>query len=132
MAKTTKTVDEYLKQQENAVGKTLGRVRAAIKSAAPMAEEKIGYGIPYYKYNGSFLAFMARKSHCSLVTMSYDIVKKMKNELKPYKVSGTTIHFSLDKALPDALVKKIVKARIKENNDKLKNKPKNKPKKVTD
>jgi len=129
MAKTPKTVDEYLKQQENAVGKTLGRVRAAIKSAAPMAEEKIGYGIPYYKYNGSFLALMAHKNHCSLVTMSYDIVKKLKDELKPYKVSGTTIHFPFDKALPAALVKKIVKTRIKENDEKLKNKSMSKPRK---
>jgi uncharacterized protein YdhG (YjbR/CyaY superfamily) len=72
---------------------------------------------------------MAHKNHCSLVTMSYDIVKKMKSELKPYKVSGTTIHFPLNKALPDALIKKIVKARIKENEDKLKNKSKSKPNK---
>ncbi len=125
MAKPAKTVDEYLQALPSGVRTTLEKVRKAIKSAAPMAEEKIGYGIPYYKYKGSFLALTAQKNHCSLVTMSYNIVKELKNELKPYGVSGTTIHFPLDKALPAALVSKIVKRRIKENEEKsIKSKPK--------
>jgi uncharacterized protein YdhG (YjbR/CyaY superfamily) len=38
-----------------------------------------------------------------------------KEELKEFRVSKGTLHFPLDKPLPDALVKKIVKARIAEN-----------------
>jgi uncharacterized protein YdhG (YjbR/CyaY superfamily) len=36
-------------------------------------------------------------------------------ELKGYKVSGATIHFTPDKPLPTALVTKLVKERIAEN-----------------
>ncbi|MGH2576110.1 MAG: iron chaperone [Ignavibacteria bacterium] len=120
MAKKAKTVDEYLEQLNNPTRKTLGQVRKVINSAAPKAEEKIAYGIPYYKYNGAFMAFTAHKNHCSLVTMSYDIVSDLKDELKPYKISGTTIQFPHDKALPAQLVTKIVKARINEKETKQK------------
>ncbi|HEY3249907.1 MAG TPA: DUF1801 domain-containing protein [Ignavibacteria bacterium] len=114
MPKKAKTVDEYLDSLDNPIRKTLEEVRRAINSAAPESEETLGYGIPYYKYNGAFIAFMAHKNHCSLVTMSYNIVKDLKDELKPYTVSGTTIQFPHNKPLPASLVKKIVKARIKE------------------
>jgi uncharacterized protein YdhG (YjbR/CyaY superfamily) len=119
-----KTVGEYLRQLDKITGKTLAQVRKAVISSAPKAVEKIAYRIPYYSYNGALLAYMAHKNHCSFVTMSYDIVKKMKDELKPYKVSGTTIQFPHDKPLPSVLVKKIVKARLKENEAKTKAKAK--------
>lgn len=115
MSNSVKTVDEYLMLQNSITGKTLSKVRLAIKAAAPKAEEKIAYGIPYYKYYGPLAAFMAHKNHCSLVTMSYKIVKNMKNGLKPYRVSGTTIHFPHEMTLPSAQVKNIIKERIKEN-----------------
>jgi uncharacterized protein YdhG (YjbR/CyaY superfamily) len=60
--------------------------------------------------------------------MSYDVVKKFKTELKPFKISGTTIHFQLTKPIPPALIKKIVKERIKENDLKVKSKSKKKTK----
>jgi uncharacterized protein YdhG (YjbR/CyaY superfamily) len=118
MSKSATTVDKFLMLQNSVTGKTLSKMRRAIKAAAPKAEEKIAYGIPYYRYNGPLAAFMSHKNHCSLVTMSYGIIKKMKNDLKPYKVSGTTIHFPHDKALPSSLVKKIIKARLRENIEK--------------
>ena len=98
--------------------KTLEVVRKAIKSAAPDAEETISYRIPLYKYKGHLVGFMAFKNHSSFVTMSQSIIKAFKNDLKPYKVSGTTIHFPVDKPLPPSLVKKLVKARLVENKEK--------------
>jgi uncharacterized protein YdhG (YjbR/CyaY superfamily) len=118
MAKKPKSVEEYINMQTEPIRTTLGRVRKAVNSSAPEAEENIGYGIPYYKYKGAFIAFMSHANHCSFVTMSYDIVKELKDELKNYKVSGTTIRFPHDKPLPAALVKKIVVARIKEQDGK--------------
>jgi len=115
-----KTVGEYLGKQDKITGKTLTQIRKAVISSAPKAVEKIAYWVPYYSCNGALLAYMAHKNHCSLVTMSYDIVKNMKDELRPYKVSGTTIQFPHDKPLPSALVRKIVKARLKENETKSK------------
>ncbi|MCI0449245.1 MAG: DUF1801 domain-containing protein [Chlorobi bacterium] len=124
MAKTAKTVDEYLNQISPKARKSLEQLRKAIKSAAPKTEELISYRIPLYKYKGHLTAFMAAKNHVSFVTMSVPLVKSLKNELKPYKVSGTTIHFPYDKPIPATLVKKIMKARMKENEEKAKGKSK--------
>ncbi len=115
MAKPSKTVEEYLNMLPIGVRKTLEQVRKAIKSAAPNAEEVINYRIPLYKHRGHLVGFVAFKNHCSFITMSHSVVKAFKNELKPYDVSGTTIHFSPDKPLPSTLVKKLVRARINEN-----------------
>lgn len=118
MPKAPKTVDEYLKALPLRVQKTLGQVRNAIKAACPDAEEVISYQIPAYKYKGQrIIYFAAFKNHCSIYAMGYSIIEKFKDKLKPYEVSGTTIHFPTDKPLPASLVKKLVKARIKQNED---------------
>jgi len=127
MTKTTKnkpakSVDEYLDAFPEKVRSSIGKVRKAIKAAAPKAVEVIGYRIPMYKYNGDLVALSAFKDHSSFITMSYKVMKELKEELRPYDTSGTTIHFSLNKPLPSSLVKKIVKARIKENDAKSKSK----------
>jgi uncharacterized protein YdhG (YjbR/CyaY superfamily) len=46
--------------------------------------------------------------------MSPQLVKEMKEELKCYKFSGATIHFSAEEPLPPSLIKKIIKERIYE------------------
>jgi uncharacterized protein YdhG (YjbR/CyaY superfamily) len=116
--KTPKTVDEYLKALPVKVQKTLGQVRKAIKSAAPGGEEIISYGIPAYKFKGHIIIYFAAfKNHCSIYAMGYSIIEEFKSLLKNYDISGTTIHFPLDKPLPPSLVKKLVKARIKQNEE---------------
>ena len=47
--------------------------------------------------------------------MSYDVIRKFTDELKPYKISGTTIQFPHDEPVSAALVKKIIKTRLEEN-----------------
>ncbi len=129
MTKPAKTVDEYLQQQDTKTRKSLQQVRKAITAAAPKAEELISYRIPLYRQNGHLVAFMVQKNHCSFVTMSAPLMRTLKNDLKQYDVSGTTIHFQPDKPLSPALIKKIVKARVKENEEKAKNKSKSKERK---
>jgi uncharacterized protein YdhG (YjbR/CyaY superfamily) len=128
MPAITKNVDDYLGGLDPSRRKALEQVRKAVASAAPKAQETISYRIPYYKHNGALLAFIAHKNHLSFVTMSYDVVKKFKTELKPFKISGTTIHFQPSKPIPPTLIKKIVKERIKENDLKVKSKSKKKTK----
>ncbi len=118
MPKAPGSVDEYLKALPLKVQKTLGQVRKAILSACPKAEEIVSYRIPAYKYNGRIIIFFAAfKNHCSIYAMGYKLIEKFRNSLKNYEISGTTIHFPLDKPLPASLVKRIVKARMKENEE---------------
>lgn len=110
-----KTVDEYIAHAPAQFRGILTDLRAAIRAAAPNAQELINYRIPTYKLNGSLVHFAAFKDHCSLIIVSTKPLATFRDELKPYTVSGTTIHFTPQKPLPPELVKKIVLARVEEN-----------------
>lgn len=110
-----KTVDEYIARAPKEMQKPLKELRKAIKSAAPEAEEKISWQMPSYRQNGMLVFFAAFKNHMSFFPASTSTVKIFKNKLKPYEVSGTTIHFTPENPLPASLVKEMVRSRIKEN-----------------
>lgn len=114
-SKPAASVNEYIKLFPKEVQGALQKVRKAIKAAAPKAEEMISYRVPVYKLNGALVGFAAFQKHCSLFVMSPKIMPKLIGELKGYKYSGATVHFSPEKPLPEALVMKIVKARVEEN-----------------
>ena len=107
-----KTVDEYLAGVPEPGRSTLKKIRAVIRSAAPVAStEGISYGMPMFKYKGLLAGFAAFADHCSLFPGASPI-ETFKKELEPYSTSKGTIRFPLDKPLPATLVKKLVKARI--------------------
>jgi uncharacterized protein YdhG (YjbR/CyaY superfamily) len=61
------------------------------------------------------VGFAAFKHHCSLFVTNSAVPREFAKELEPFEVRHTTIHFSVEKPLPAALVKRIVKWRIAEN-----------------
>lgn len=109
-------VDEYIANAPKEVQGKLIELRKAIKSAAPKAEEKLSYGMPYYGYKGRLAYFRLAKKHIGFYIMT-PIVKVFKKDLKGYSTTSATIRFPLDKKLPIALVKKLVKARVKMNEE---------------
>jgi uncharacterized protein YdhG (YjbR/CyaY superfamily) len=115
MAREAKTVDEYLEALPPKERALLGKLRAAIRSAAPEAEEKISYRIPLYVQHGHLVGFAAFKNHCSLFVTNSEVPERFAKELEPFRVNHTTIQFTVDKPLPAALVKRIVKTRVAEN-----------------
>ena len=111
-----KDVDEYLAAVPEPARSTLKHMRAVIRSVVPAGTtEVISYGIPTFRYKRGLVAFAAFSKHCSFFPLGSSALDSFKEELKDFRVSKGTLHFPLDKPLPDALVKKIVKARIAEN-----------------
>lgn len=114
--KAAKSVEEYLAGVPEPARSTLKKVRATIRSVVPAeTTEVISYGIPTFKYKRGLVAFAAFRDHCSLFPLGASVLDAFKEELKEFRVSKGTLHFSLDRPLPAALVKKIVKARIAQN-----------------
>lgn len=110
-----KTIDEYLAPLSNEKQAALEKLRRAIKSAAPKAEECISYQVPAFRLGGRLLvAFGAAAKHCAFYPGAFP-VEAHKDELKAYDTSKGTIRFPADKPLPAALVRKLVKARIAEH-----------------
>src|SRR5436190_4845814 len=85
-SKKPTTVDEYLAAQPGPARKELARVRAAIRRAAPGAEELISYGIAGYKLRGRVLVYFAGwKDHVSLYPAAAGVIAALGKELAPYE-----------------------------------------------
>ncbi|MGZ3563797.1 MAG: iron chaperone [Vulcanimicrobiaceae bacterium] len=114
MSAKPQTIDEYLALLSNEKRAALEKLRRAIKSAAPKAEECISYRIPAFRLGGRMLvAFGAAANHCAFYAGAYP-VKAHKDELKVYDTSKGTIRFQVDSPLPATLVRKLVTTRIAE------------------
>lgn len=114
MTNTPQTIDEYLAPLSEDKRATLEKLRRAIKSAAPKAEECIAYQIPTFRLDGKMLvSFGAAAKHCAFYPGAYP-VHTLRAELEAYDTNKGTIRFPVNKPLPATLVRKLVKARIAE------------------
>jgi uncharacterized protein YdhG (YjbR/CyaY superfamily) len=110
-------VDAYIAAAPKEVQPMLRQLRRAIKSAAPRAEEKVSYRMPFYAYHGRLIYFAVHRNHVGM----YPIIGREKDlyarELKPYLAAKATLQFPIGKPLPLALVKKVVKERARANEE---------------
>ena len=109
-----RTVDAYITAAPKAAQPKLKQLRALIRKAAPKAEEKISYGMPYYGYKGRLVYFAGSERYVALYAGWPETGSEAKL-LAPYRTSKGTLKFSVDDPLPAAVITRIVKARVKDN-----------------
>jgi uncharacterized protein YdhG (YjbR/CyaY superfamily) len=103
---------EYLASVPAAARGYLNKMRAAIRSAVPpLATEIISYRIPAFKHKQVLVWFAAFSDHCSLFPTAA-VIEAFKDDLKGFSTSKGTVHFSMEKPVPTALIRKLVKARV--------------------
>jgi uncharacterized protein YdhG (YjbR/CyaY superfamily) len=116
---TYTTVDEYISGFPQDVQDKLNAMRAAIKAAAPDAEEKISYRMPAYIQGGPLVYFAAFKNHIGFYPTASG-VEAFKDEFKAYKGAKGSVQFPMDEPLPLELVARVVKFRLEDNAGKAK------------
>ncbi len=114
--KPMKTHAQYIDQFPLPVRTRLKELHALVRKLAPLAEEKISYGIAGFFWNGPLVYIAGFKNHVSFFPTSSGVAA-FRNELKKYKTSRGTIQFPLDQPIPRGLVSKIVRFRMKELRD---------------
>jgi len=115
------SIDEYIESFPQETQKILQEIRAAIKDAAPQAEEKISYQMPTFYLNGNLVHFAAFKSHIGLYPTPSG-TEAFKNEISKYKSAKGSIQLPIDQPMPLELISRIVKFRVAENLKKVKSK----------
>lgn len=111
---TPETVSEYIAAFPAPVRRRLNQIRKAVLSEGKDIEERIGYGMPYYKLNGMLLYFAAHTAHIGLYPMP-SAIRRFKTELKGFKTAAGSIQFPNDQPLPMPLISDIIHFRVGEN-----------------
>ena len=115
--KQARNIDEYIADFPKDMQERMQKVRAAIKKAAPNAEEAIKYLIPTFVLNGNLIHFAGYQNHIGLYPGSRAI-EELKDELTKYRISKGTVQLPLDKPLPVGLIGRITKFCVERNSEK--------------
>ncbi len=120
---SAKNVDEYISAAPKRARSHLKEIRTVVESAIPQAEERVGYGKPYYKYHGWIAGFDAYKNHIGFEVWD-GLPDKDRKELekKGYKTGSVTFQIRYDQAIPALIIKRLVRAQITLNENKAKGK----------
>jgi uncharacterized protein YdhG (YjbR/CyaY superfamily) len=111
-------VDEYLATKAASQRAGLATMRAAIRAAAPDADEVITYKMPGFKTHGRFLvSYDAYTAHFSLFPASEAVIDELGDEIRPYLSGRGTIRFPADRPLPTELIGRVVAIRLRENDE---------------
>ncbi|HUD99953.1 MAG TPA: DUF1801 domain-containing protein [Bryobacteraceae bacterium] len=109
-----KSIDEYIAAFSPDVQALLERIRLTIHSAAPGAQETIGYRIPAFTQSGVLVYFAAFKKHIGFYPpVSGDA--KIERAILPYAGEKGNLQFPLNQPIPYTLIERIVKLRVKQN-----------------
>ena len=112
---TINPIDEYLASLDEPKRATLTSVRDTIMAIVPEAEQCISYRMPAFKLPGKTIAgFAAFKNHLSYLPHSGSVIPQLAEETVGYTSPRGSLHFPVDKPLPEALVRKLLEVRMAE------------------
>ncbi len=105
--KKSAEVDAYIAAAPRKAQPMLRQLRQTIRAAAPMAEERISYRMPFYDYRGRLVYFAIHPTHIGLYP-SGDA-----KGLERYLTEKATLSFPLDEPLPLDRIRKLIQERVR-------------------
>lgn len=106
------TIDEYIAGFPPRVRAILRSIRAAVRSAAPGARERISYRMPCFSLERDLVYFAAFKKHIGFYPPVRDA--SLRRAAARYANEKGNLRFPLDEPTPYGLIARIVKARLRE------------------
>lgn len=111
-----KDVDTYIASSAVEAGSKLEELRSLIKSTIPDVEERISWGVPFYRYHGLLAGFAPFKNHVSFgLVLVLDNKDREALEEKGYKTGKKTIQIKYSQKVPTGMIKRLLKTKAKMN-----------------
>lgn len=107
-------IESYIEACPAIYRERLVELRQVILEEAPMAVERMAYGMPTFTVKTNLVHFALQSKHIGFYPGSSG-VEAFEDRLSDYTHSKGTIQFPLDQAIPLALVREIVRYRLAEN-----------------
>ena len=89
----------------------LKELREILRAAAPEADERISYGMPYYHLSGRLAYFQAHAHHIGLYAFNSEDARSA--GLEQHMSAKSTLQFPLDQPLPSAAIRLLIEQRVK-------------------
>jgi uncharacterized protein YdhG (YjbR/CyaY superfamily) len=106
------SVEAYIQDFPKEVQTILKKIRAIAKKAAPKAEEKISYGIPSVRLNGTYiLHYAAFKKHIGIFP---PVPTKFLKEVKNFANPKGNLQIPFTEEMPYDTIQKIVELRVQD------------------
>ncbi len=110
-----RTIDEYLAGVPDEQRAALDQLRAQVRTLVPEAIEVISYSIPAFRVGGrGLLWFSAWKAHSSVYPVPATFLEAHADELRAYRRTKGSLHFTPEQPLTEVLVADLVRARLAE------------------
>jgi uncharacterized protein YdhG (YjbR/CyaY superfamily) len=110
------TVDDYIANSDEKARPIMKEIRTIIKSAIPKAEEKISWGMPFYRYHGAIAGFSVFKNYVDFGFCNVFSAEERKIfEDRGYVTKKKIVQIRFDQPVPAEEIKRIVEERAKEN-----------------
>ena len=110
VARTASPIDAYLARVPAKKRALLEKLREAIRSVVPSAEECISYCLPAFRVDGRIVAgFAATAKGGSSYPFSGTTLATLADELAGYEGTKSALHFREDAPLPVGLVRKLIR-----------------------
>lgn len=106
-------IDAYIAGFPPEVQAILLEMRRTIAAAAPLATEKISYGIPTFHWKENLVHFAGYKRHIGFYPTGTGIAA-FQDRFAGLKTSRGAVQFPLDKPIPYELVAEITRWRVEE------------------
>lgn len=115
-----KNVDEYIASSPKESRLKLEELRSVIKSTIPKVDEKISWGVPFYRYYGALVGFATFKNHVSFGLGSAGLRDNDRKRLlqRGYVTGKKIIQIKFDQKLPLTEIKQILKKQAETNETK--------------
>lgn len=106
-----KNVDDYIAGTPEATRPMLAELRETIRAAAPDADERISYGMPFYHLDGRLAYFHKHAHHIGMYPFTLEEARAV--GLDHYVAAKATLQFPLDRPLPLAAIRNLIEQRVK-------------------